>query len=291
MKRLWPLVPVFICSALTLSGFAQSRNAPQKAVAAQLVISDWARHAGLHYLDLLDNNFKAHSDFLQGSADSDGSYGKLLDDEEKSLNIDARGGDRVFVSFLVTLRSLAFSYMREATHSCGTLDDCATTRLRARYYFNCRALVESLIDKGNARGSYGECETTHIEKQIAISKNRMVHEFLQEQAATNRAAVEQFHARARRTSAGQGAERRHLTESDLNKLVEQRKASYISLSTGPNMAEVYVDGEKIGSTPIDFVLLKHDDPRVITIKRTGFKTVERTLHPDGNDVVLSIALQ
>ena len=54
---------------------------------------------------------------------------------------------------------------------------------------------------------------------------------------------------------------------------------------------MYVDGNKAGVTPIAFVLIKRDNPRVLTIKLAGYKTVEKTLVPDGKNIPISITLE
>jgi len=39
------------------------------------------------------------------------------------------------------------------------------------------------------------------------------------------------------------------------------------------------------------VLLKRDNPRVLTIKLAGYKTVEKTLVPDGKNIPIGISLE
>jgi hypothetical protein len=61
--------------------------------------------------------------------------------------------------------------------------------------------------------------------------------------------------------------------------------------TSPAGAEVYIDGNKSGVTPEAFVLIKRDNPRVLTVKLAGYKTVEKTLIPDGKNIPISITLE
>jgi hypothetical protein len=44
-------------------------------------------------------------------------------------------------------------------------------------------------------------------------------------------------------------------------------------------------------TPVAFVLIKRENPRNITVKLAGYKTVEKTLIPDGKNIPIAIALE
>jgi hypothetical protein len=53
-----------------------------------------------------------------------------------------------------------------------------------------------------------------------------------------------------------------------------------------------VDGNRLGVSPISFVLLKRDDaPRRVTIKMAGYKTVEQGLVPDGKTIPIGLTLE
>ncbi|MGA8068621.1 MAG: PEGA domain-containing protein, partial [Terriglobales bacterium] len=78
---------------------------------------------------------------------------------------------------------------------------------------------------------------------------------------------------------------------ELAQLVQKGQASKTAVITSPAGAEVYVDGNKLGVTPVVFVLLKRDNPRVLTIKLAGYKTVEKTLVPDGKNIPIGISLE
>jgi hypothetical protein len=82
-----------------------------------------------------------------------------------------------------------------------------------------------------------------------------------------------------------------LTQDEGERLIQQGNASRAAVITNPAGAEVYIDGNKAGITPLAFVLIKRDNPRVLTIKLTGYKTVEKTLIPDGKNAPMSIDLE
>ncbi|HZE25722.1 MAG TPA: PEGA domain-containing protein [Blattabacteriaceae bacterium] len=60
--------------------------------------------------------------------------------------------------------------------------------------------------------------------------------------------------------------------------------------TQPVGAEVFVDGNLAGKTPIVFNLFREEKPRVITVKLDGYKTEERSVTPDGKTIPIGITL-
>jgi hypothetical protein len=63
---------------------------------------------------------------------------------------------------------------------------------------------------------------------------------------------------------------------ELDDLVKNGRASRCAVVTVPTGAEVEVDGNKAGVSPIAFVLLKQGDtPRTVTIRMNGYKTIEK----------------
>ena len=81
------------------------------------------------------------------------------------------------------------------------------------------------------------------------------------------------------------------TQQEMARLIEAGQASKTAIITRPEGAEVYIDGNKAGVTPLVFVLIKRDNPRILTIKLAGHKTVELTLKPDGKYIPLAISLK
>ena len=75
------------------------------------------------------------------------------------------------------------------------------------------------------------------------------------------------------------------------RLIETGQASKTAIITGPEGAEVYIDGSRAGLTPLEFVLIKRDNPRVLAIKLPGYKTLERTLVPDGKNILIVRSLE
>lgn len=84
---------------------------------------------------------------------------------------------------------------------------------------------------------------------------------------------------------------RTYTPQELAQLIQDGKASKTAVVTSPAGAEVYLDGNKAGVTPLVFVLLKRDSPRILTIKLAGYKTVEKSLVPDGKTIPIGITLE
>ena len=82
------------------------------------------------------------------------------------------------------------------------------------------------------------------------------------------------------------------TPQELAQLLATGQASRCAVLTNPAGAEIYIDGNKGGVTPLVFVLIKHGDtPRTLTIKKAGYKTVERQLVPDGRNIPISVVLE
>jgi hypothetical protein len=74
--------------------------------------------------------------------------------------------------------------------------------------------------------------------------------------------------------------------------IRKGEASLCSVVTVPPGAEVYVDGRDGGPSPFTFVLVKHGDtPRAVTVKMTGYKTIEKTFVPDGKAIPIELTLE
>ena len=79
---------------------------------------------------------------------------------------------------------------------------------------------------------------------------------------------------------------------ELADLVKNGKASQCAVITTPPGAEIFVDGNKAGVSPLVFVLLRNGDaPRTLTIKLNGYRTVEKTMIPDGKIIPLGLTLE
>jgi hypothetical protein len=83
----------------------------------------------------------------------------------------------------------------------------------------------------------------------------------------------------------------HYGPAELAEKIREGQASRVAVLTAPAGAEVYLDGNKLGITPIAFVLQSHDVPRIVTLRMNGYKTVERELLPDGKTIPVSVALE
>lgn len=73
--------------------------------------------------------------------------------------------------------------------------------------------------------------------------------------------------------------------------IENGQASITTVVTSPSGAEVYIDGNNGGVTPLRFVLNRRDASRTITIKLADYKTVEKAVVPDGKPISIAIILE
>lgn len=89
------------------------------------------------------------------------------------------------------------------------------------------------------------------------------------------------------------AETGHIpTEEEMAAKVLTGDASKCAVITNPAGAEIDIDGNKAGVSPMVFMLLrKGDTPRVITIKMSGYKTVEKRVVPDGKNIPIGVTLE
>ena len=79
---------------------------------------------------------------------------------------------------------------------------------------------------------------------------------------------------------------------ELALLVQSGEASRCAVITTPSGAEVFVDSNRLGVSPVAFVLLKEaQTPRMITIKMAGYKTVEKSFVPDGKTIPIAVVLE
>jgi hypothetical protein len=82
------------------------------------------------------------------------------------------------------------------------------------------------------------------------------------------------------------------TPEEMAEQVQAGQASKCAVITNPPGAEIDIDGNKAGVSPMVFVLLKKGDtPRVITIKMNGYKTVEKRVVPDGKTIPIGLTLE
>ncbi len=104
-------------SSLTSFGFCQAAH-HRSATSKPLTLSNWIRHAGLHYIDLIDE-----LDQTRDIKDEDErrhaqeQYAKFLDDAEADLAIDAHGNDLVFLDgILKKIRELENAVILDSPH-------------------------------------------------------------------------------------------------------------------------------------------------------------------------------
>jgi hypothetical protein len=85
----------------------------------------------------------------------------------------------------------------------------------------------------------------------------------------------------------------HITSPQENEeLAKNGQASKCAIVTTPPGAEIEIDGNRMGVSPIAFYLLRHGDtPRAITIKMSGYKTIEKKVVPDGKVIPIGVTLE
>jgi hypothetical protein len=150
---------------------AQSKQGAKKTAAPKpVILSSWIRHVGLVYLDLVDKGL--HADDYE-------IYDELLDKQERSLNIDAQGADKVFVEKVLT-RVRALASARAVVRGMDKLRvyqnfsddqrlDYAGYSVEASHYIHCKVLAEAMIDTGEAQ-AFGECSFNSVKAEVEIAR-------------------------------------------------------------------------------------------------------------------------
>lgn len=82
-----------------------------------------------------------------------------------------------------------------------------------------------------------------------------------------------------------------ISDEKLDEMVRGGKASDCAIVTSPAGAEIDIDGQMAGNSPVAFTLIRHEAPRVITVKMAGYVTMERKVVPDGQDILLGLQLE
>jgi hypothetical protein len=82
------------------------------------------------------------------------------------------------------------------------------------------------------------------------------------------------------------------TPEESAQLEKAGQASRCLILTVPADAEIYIDNKKSGKSPILFTLVRNaDSPRIITIKKLGYLTVEKEVIPDGDVIRINLNLE
>ena len=92
-------------------------------------------------------------------------------------------------------------------------------------------------------------------------------------------------------AASLAAEGHVLTKEEIAQAIKDGRASRCAIITDPPGAEVFIDGNKLGITPIVTNLMKRDAPRTVTVKLAGYKTFEKQFEPDGKPIPLGLTLE
>lgn len=83
-----------------------------------------------------------------------------------------------------------------------------------------------------------------------------------------------------------------LSPQELEELVQKGQASKCAVVTIPPGADIEVDGNKLGVSPLAFVLLKRGEtPRTITVRKDGYKAVEKKVVPDGKTIPIGLTME
>lgn len=92
-------------------------------------------------------------------------------------------------------------------------------------------------------------------------------------------------------AASLAAEGHVLTREEIAQAIKQGRASRCAIITNPPGAEVFIDGNKLGITPVITNLMRRDAPRTVTVKLAGYKTFEKQFEPDGKPIPLGLTLE
>jgi hypothetical protein len=84
---------------------------------------------------------------------------------------------------------------------------------------------------------------------------------------------------------------KQLSPQEQVELQKQGLASRCAIVTSPAGAEISIDGNRAGISPLVLVLIKRDHPRVITIKMDGYQMVEKQVVPNGTIIPIAVQLE
>lgn len=83
-----------------------------------------------------------------------------------------------------------------------------------------------------------------------------------------------------------------LTKDEVEQRIKAGQESRLAITTEPLGAQVYIDGNLAGVTPLHGTLGRRGNSnRLIEIKKEGYKTVEKQYIPDGKDIDVSVLLE
>ncbi|MGB8131246.1 MAG: PEGA domain-containing protein [Candidatus Angelobacter sp.] len=92
-------------------------------------------------------------------------------------------------------------------------------------------------------------------------------------------------------AASLAAEGHVLTKEEIAQTIKEGRASTCAIITYPPGADVFIDGNKAGITPLVINLMRRDAPRTVTVKLAGYKTFEKEFEPDGKPIPLGLTLE
>jgi hypothetical protein len=92
-------------------------------------------------------------------------------------------------------------------------------------------------------------------------------------------------------AAAMASDGKQLSPQEQVELQKQGLASRCAIVTSPAGAEISIDGNRAGISPLVLVLIKRDHPRVITIKMDGYQMVEKQVVPNGTIIPIAVQLE
>lgn len=167
MKKIVVLV-VMLLSLVTL-GFDQTKKT---ARFKPIVLTDWMRHVGLHYVELVSKEYCPDEWNRPPCTSFDNFhdqklYGGFVDDMDAQLNIDAHGSDRVFwKQILQRMRQLMFLTALEENHYGPNQTD--KFRENFGYYNSCKDGAEQAIESG----TFSQLTMTFCYRDDDVGTNR-----------------------------------------------------------------------------------------------------------------------
>lgn len=314
MRKHWKqsvavVAALVVGSATAGAQVAQAPPVHKEAAQKPLPISQYMREVGLLYIadvgkmkeEALDDYVAFLKDPLNRDApiNIEGSiYGKALADLEDHIEINiASDGDRRFLEFLKKTKSYASVEFSEQLRKLNPrLAKLPSRPALAGLYIVCAVQAKTIIKTGEF--DEGDCSSEKFHAALEADRALQAGGRLQTPAPVLRETEKQIataNSEAGKLSPGAAAtaDVGHVpAPEEMAAQVRAGQASPCAVVTTPPGAEIDIDGNKTGLSPMVFVLLgKGDAPRVITIKMSGYKTVEKRVVPDGKAVALGLTLE
>ncbi len=285
-----------------------------------LILSGYMRDVGLLYIESVESAVGVMTDSeipFDSRGDRSEARFKLVKalDDRIEIHVESKADKEFYERGLQRLRTLgqldastidlSFVLIERARLTQNPddktrADECSRiAQAKTKLYITCDTEVRTIIKNGEYDPDKlldrcylpdtGSCGTGAALPQIPTPpQTANLPDAMKQQATVNSES-----AKASPAAAAALAHVGHqLTPEELAQLVKDGQASRCAVLTIPSGAEVYVDSNMAGVSPLVFVLLKQGDtPRTVTIRMNGYKTVEKKFIPDGKTIPIGLTLE